>query len=141
MSNIQVEAKTAEFESPIAVDYDFGDNLEEAVEKFGAEVVYTNFKQSAIISLQSNMRGKFRSLESKAQKEGKVVDWTDTEWRDNATLEAQVAADGWKPGIRTATGKSKEEKARDLLGQLTPEQRAALLAQFFGGQDEDEAVA
>ena len=35
------------------VQYDFGDNLQEAVNKFTEEVVFSNFRQQAVVSLQN----------------------------------------------------------------------------------------
>ncbi len=36
-----------------SAQYDFGDNLQEASDKFGEEVVFSNFRQQAVVSLQN----------------------------------------------------------------------------------------
>ena len=41
------------------VSYDFGENLQDAVAKFGEEVVFTNMQQSMKISLQALLRRGF----------------------------------------------------------------------------------
>lgn len=87
--------------------YDFGDNLDQAVEKFGAGVVFKGFVAENVISLQSVIRD--------ALMKGKTED----------EVEAIVAA--WKPGatrtrvsdpIAAITGKfakmSQEEKVAFL---------------------------
>jgi len=37
-------------------EYNFGENLDEAVEKFGAEVVFSHFRQNGVIALQGRLR-------------------------------------------------------------------------------------
>ena len=62
-----------------SIAYDFGDNLAAAVEKFGEEVVFTNFKRTAVITGQAAIR---RMLEK-----GKTQDEVTTSMAD------------WKPGV------------------------------------------
>jgi len=93
-----------------SVQYEFGSNLEEAVELFGGDVIFNNFRQSAVISLQGILR---RHLAN-----GKTQG------------ELQTIADGWKPGVVSRTGKSKVEKARDAFAAMSPEEKKALLAEL-----------
>ncbi len=96
-----VEEKTA------CVEYDFGDSIQDAIEKFGEDVVFSNFKQAATISLQSRIRSWVQ-----AGKEGDDL---------------QEEASNWKPGMRTVSRKSPTEKLKDLLAGKSPEEIAALL--------------
>lgn len=99
------------------VEYNFGENLDEAVEMFGSDVVFSNFKQSAVISCQARIRAALTA--------GK---------RDN---DLQAVIDEWKPGVKTVTRKSAAEKLKDLLSGKTPEEIAAILAE--AGVDFEEA--
>ena len=109
MTAMKIEAKLTDSE-PVSVDYDFGDTLAQAVEKFGEEVVFTRYKAAAVIDLQAYMRNMIRSEKSEDD------------------IRSEVAA--WVPGIRQSKGKSKEEKAREILSKLSAEERAAILAEF-----------
>ena len=40
----------------VTVNYDFGENLDEARQKFGDEVVYSNYRAHAIVTIQSIVR-------------------------------------------------------------------------------------
>jgi len=51
---IQVSAKKDGKEA--TVEYDFGKDLEDAVAKFGKDVIYTNYVQAAKITLQAGLR-------------------------------------------------------------------------------------
>lgn len=103
MAKIDVSAKKGELEATI--QYDFGDNLQDAIDKFGGDVVFSNFVQSAKISLQALMRAR---LEKSA----------------NVTELAEI----WKPGIQL------QRSAVDVLAQakskfakMTQEERLAYL--------------
>jgi len=91
---IEVEAskKIGDEERSVAVGYDFGENVEQAIEMFGAEVVHSNFIRASKITLQAVMR---RSLEA------------------NKTDEdiSNIAA-SWKPGVAL-------ERSFDPLAALT----------------------
>ena len=77
MAAIEVTAKRGTRELTVA--YDFGENLKDAIEKFGEDVVLTNAIQAMKISLQALIR---RAFDKGA---------TDEE------IAAQAAA--WKPGV------------------------------------------
>ena len=55
--------------------YDFGGDLEKAVEKFGAAVVYSNFTRSAVITAQAAMRRFLEDGMGQAEIEAKMADW------------------------------------------------------------------
>lgn len=92
------------------VAYDFGSNLDEAVERFGAEVVFTNFKRQGVISLQGIVRNGLK---------GDVKD-----------EEILNRVDSWKPGVVQRSGKSKTEKITDLFGKMDDDAKLALLQQL-----------
>ncbi len=73
------------------VKYDFGDNLDEATDKFGAEVVFSNFRQHAVVALQNVISG--------ALKTGKDV---------------QEVVDKWKLGM----AKPKKSEAEKLTASI-----------------------
>lgn len=118
MSVVEVTAQLGkEEDSPSAtVGYDFGDNLDEAVEKFGAEVVFSRFKSASIIDLQALIR---RHLGAK-DKEGKPTPKTQEE--------IQGLVDNWSPGAQTRVRKTDKQKAEELLEKLPAAQLAELLA-------------
>jgi len=111
MSLEEVKAKTSDMEEHVLAQFDFGDGLDEAIEKFGEDVVFARYKASAVIDLQSAMRG----------------------WIKQKKPNEEIAklASEWKPGTRQSRGKTKEEKARDALGRLSDVERAALLEEYM----------
>ena len=62
-----------------SAEYDFGDNLDSAVELCGADTVYSNYRANSKVALQGVMRNLIKA--------GKTPD------------EIQSAVDGWKPGL------------------------------------------
>lgn len=105
---IEIAAKKNDLSA--VVTYDFGADLDEMVEKFGKEVVFSNARQSMKITAQAIMR---RNLSK-----GKTQE------------EIQEVISSWKPGVQlertvdpVAIFKNKfasmDEKAkRDLLAEL-----------------------
>jgi hypothetical protein len=53
---IKATYKKGDVTKEFAVAYDFGANLEEAAQKFGADVVYNNFVRSGKITIQAAIR-------------------------------------------------------------------------------------
>ena len=111
MTAVTVSAKvgTEETSPSASVTYDFGDNLDEAVSKFGADVVYARFKSASTVDLQALIR---RHLDSDTPK---------------SAAEIQELATAWKPGVQTKKRKSAGEKIQDLLGDMSEADRTALL--------------
>lgn len=100
-------------ERTIEVEYDFGDDIDAAVDAFGADVVMSNYRQSAVIALQSRLRAQIAAG-----------------LKDN---EIAAKAEEWKPGFKSVTRKSPVDKVRDLLSGKTPEEIAAILKEATGG--------
>ncbi len=97
---ISAEIKSGEHAGKSAsVEYDFGSNAQEMIDKFGDAVVFSNAKANMIITLQSGIR---RCL---ARGE-----------------DPQAWADSWKPGMARARGKSRVEKAGQAIAEVTSEE-------------------
>ena len=92
------------------VTFDFGENIEQSASMFGGEVVHSQFKQAAIVALQGVLR---RGIQS--GKEG---------------ADLQAIADNWRPGVKTTTRKSAQEKISDAFGGLSDEEKKELLKQL-----------
>ncbi len=91
----------------LTVEYSFGENLAEAVELFGEDIVHAHFTAHAVVSLQSRMRS--------AAKQGQDV---------------QEAISNWKPGQVTRRGKTPVEKALADFGKMDEAQQAAFIQQL-----------
>ena len=78
---------------------------------FTEKIIVAHAKSSIVVALQSFLRGLIKAKKTPA--------------------EITKAVAEWKPGMRTP-GKSKLEKAEDLLGTMTPEERKALLKKLQG---------
>jgi hypothetical protein len=103
----------------ITVNYEFGDNLTESVEIFGEGVVFNRFKAMGTIDVQAKIRA---AMVDTVNKEGEVVT------KAKGQEEIQEMLDEWKLGIKAATRKSPKEKLMSILEGMTPEDKAAFLA-------------
>ena len=102
---IEVSAKKNEAEATI--NYDFGENLEEMVEKFTDSVVFTNARAQMKITLQAAMR---RRLE--------------------ANQPTDDLADSWKPGVQMERIVDPIAAAKAKYATMTDEERTAFLAEL-----------
>lgn len=109
------DGKETEGARAVTVAFDFGDNLEQAVEKFGAEAVFNSFKADARVGLQA----KVRALLKATMEDSEELKYTDEEIVEKAAE--------YVPGAKTRTSSDPLAKLQALLGKLTPEQKAALL--------------
>lgn len=103
---MKVTAKRAGDEKPVEADFDFGENLETMIQKFGAPLVFDHAIGSLRVSLQGFMRSQID--------QGKN------------TSQIQEAVKAWVPGKRKVA-KTPAEKLRELLAAMSPEERAAAL--------------
>ncbi len=94
---------------PFTVTHDLPENIDKAVEQYGHDVVFSRFRASLVIDLQSFMRSQIK--------------------HDKSVDEVQALVDAWVPGTKKA-GKSPAEKISDLFGKLTEEERSALLSEL-----------
>lgn len=122
----EVKAKRKGNDHVVTVGYDFGDNLNEAIELFGEDVIFAKFKQAAIVDFQSVLR---RHMFTETD-EGDSIITTDVSSEDVALIEA--VAD-WKPGVSTRVTKTPKEKAMAALKGMSPEEIEQMLAEL----DED----
>lgn len=124
MSLQEVEAKVTKGDRAnevFTVNYDIPDNIEDAIKRFGEEVVHSRFAASLTIDLQSFVR-------TQIQKDGATP----------ATI--QTAVDAWVPGVRKR-GKTGEERLREALAAMPAEERLALLAPYLDSKDEGADVS
>jgi hypothetical protein len=90
------------------VEYDFGDDLDGAVDLCGAETVFSNYKANAKVALQGIMRSKLKA--------GLAED------------QIQTVVDAWKPGMvaeRVAVDPS--TAIANAWDTWSPEKKAAFL--------------
>ena len=53
-----IEAKVPKLgDRKVTINYDFGKTLDDAVAKFGKEVIFSNFVANCVVTIQSGMRG------------------------------------------------------------------------------------
>lgn len=112
MSKQQVTAKLQDSPLSATAEYDFGDNLAEARELFGDEVVFSRAKASLVIDVQAYIRA---LLKQDPPKEAEEI--------------AKLVSE-WRPGVK-ARGKTLEEKIAHLFGQLSEEKKAELLSRYM----------
>lgn len=102
---------------PVTIEYDLGNNLQDAVKKFGEEVVFSHWKSSATIAVQSRMRAAMKEDVEAGRK-------------PSADKVAKALAD-YKIGVKKP-GVSKVEKAKKYIGEMSDEEKKALLAELQG---------
>ena len=104
----KLPAKDNRQEMEATVQYDFGDNADEALELFGTDAVYSGFVANAKVTLQSGIR---RCLEN---------------GRD-----PQAFADAWKPGVKTPSiAADPVAAAKAAFSKMSDEERMAFLEQL-----------
>lgn len=106
---MQVTATTdGGFGRTLTVDYNFGANLEEMVELFGADIAFLNARRNMVITLQGLIRSSLK--------------------KEKDTLEeTREKADKWSPK-EIAERKTKAEKAADLTATMSDAEKADLIA-------------
>lgn len=102
---VKIVANTKDGQHSIEFDYDLGESLADAVKKFGEDIVFSHVIRSLIIAAQGAARGMMKS--------GKTKD------------EIDAAMQTWKPGEPRQV-KSKEDRMRDLIAKMSPEELEAL---------------
>ena len=108
---IEVKATKTGFD-PVVTTFDFGANLDEMVEKFGGEVVFTQARAAMKIALQGIMR---RYLEN-----GKSVEEI-----------AAIAAD-WKPGVQMERTVDPIAAARKAMATMDDAEKQAFIEKLLG---------
>ena len=119
MASQEVIAKSNDSDRVIKVNYDFGNDLNDMVNKFSEAVVFAGAKKSMVIDLQALIRRKVNPT-------GK-----DTKPSTDEEITADVKA--WVPGVSTTVRKSAPEKAKEAIEKLSPEEKKSLLAELRKG--------
>lgn len=105
-------AKGKDTEKSVTFEVDLGDNLQDAIGKFGEAVVYDNYIDSAVIAAQATARVRLSSEKHPQTPEQVVTSMAD-----------------WKP----STGRQRSDGSASLVTKilkLTPEARAKLIAEL-----------
>jgi len=113
-TEIGARAGTEEDAPSATVSYDFGDDLDGAVEKFGGDVIFSRFKAAATVDLQALIRRHLKGENPKTEKE------------------IQKLVSEWAPGVSTRTKKSPQQKAQEAVDALSDADKAALLESLMG---------
>lgn len=95
----------------VTIVTDLGENLADAVAKFGEDVVFSNFCQSAVITAQAAMR---RGLEK-----GKT----------NEEIVGYMA--GWKPGVQLQRQVDPLGALLSRVDKMSDEEKAAIIEQLM----------
>jgi len=103
----KVNVSGAEFE------YDFGENLQDAAQKYGEDTVFKLYRQQAVVRAQAVARTHLTA--------GKSID------------EVQQVLNGWKPDATMSRAKSPVEKLAAKFAKLSPEEKQALLESIKQG--------
>jgi len=107
---ITAKKKMGDEERECSISYDFGDTLADAVEMFGEEVVFSNFKGSAKITAQAAMR---RYIESGLN-------------ADQITDKMSI----WKPGVALERAIDPVKALLGRWGKMDQGEKAEVLRQL-----------
>src|SRR3990172_5844497 len=99
---MKITAKDTKKDVEVSVDFDFGDNLEEVVSKFGDKAAF----KSAVAGLKVQFRG-WLQTKFVGEKRGKPI-------------KAEQNAGGWTPSDRKARA-TKLDKLRSFMNSMPPE--------------------
>lgn len=106
---IAAKAGTSDDAPTASVEYDFGENLAEAAELFGDDVVFSRFVSAATVDLQALIRRNLTLEEPKSE------------------AEIQTLVAEWRPGVSSRKRVSASEKAQRAVDNLSEAEKAALL--------------
>lgn len=109
---IEVSAKKEGFEE-VTITFDFGKNLDEMVEKFGAEVTFTNARANMKITLQSIIRRYLAAGKNESEIAALVADW--------------------KPGVQLERTVDPVSVARKAMANMDDEAKQAFIQKLLGG--------
>ena len=111
--NVLIEATEKTSGKKVAVTYNFGASLAEAIEKFGAEVVFSGFRRTSVITAQGVMR--------RLAKAGK------------SDAEIQAAITNWKPGVQAERISDPVARLKSMFSSMSAEERQKIMAELMGG--------
>lgn len=107
MTEITAKKKIGDVDKAATTTYDFGENVQDMINKFGAEVVLSNARANMVITAQSAMR---RYLEGGKSQE-----------------EIAGIMKSWKPGVALARQVDLVAPLVSQWGSFTPEKQAEIL--------------
>ncbi len=114
----------------LAVKFDFGENIHEAVEKFGEEAVFNHFRASGKLSVNSFIRPLLQTYEKDplTKEDTETLAFTDEQIRSQFGTAFKLTA---------KVGRSVDHAAKALaaLQNLTPEKRAEIMAILSGATE------
>lgn len=113
MKDIEVTARIGKEGPAHTVNFSECETVDEMIETYGEAIVLGLAQSDLTVRLQSFMRSKVSA-------------------KDPLTGDAlQAAVDSWKPGVRSS-GPGRVERLKDRVAKLSPEEKAALLAELTG---------
>jgi hypothetical protein len=98
----------------VTINYDFGEDLDEMVEKYGKDVVFSNARASFIITLQAAMR---RYMTGGRSQE-----------------EISELLSGWKPGVSLTRRIDPVSALVSQWASFSPEKQKEILAKLKAGK-------
>lgn len=119
MSDIEIKArkKIGDEDREAIVMYDFGENLEEALDKFDEKVIFSNFRASCKITAQAAMR---RYLEA-GKSQGEIAELM-AKWKPGIALERKSDVVGnFKAKFAAMSKEDKIKALADLKATLEAE--------------------
>lgn len=105
---MKITAKDTKKNVEVSVDFDFGNNLDEVVSKFGDKAAF----KSAVAGLKVQFRG-----------------WLLAQFisgKSAETIQAELSSAGWTPSERKARA-TKMDKLRNFIASLPPEEQVAFV--------------
>ena len=109
---MKIKATDPKSETSVEVSYDLGENLGDATNKFGEEVIFSYYKQKAVITLQAFVRGKVRAGLNQEQ--------------------IQTALDTYKLGVVQRSHKDPKEKLMKMFAGMSSEEQKEFLKALKG---------
>ena len=111
LTEIKASKQIDGVEKECTILFDFGADVNAAIEKFGAEVVFSNFKRSAVITAQAAMR---RLLEA-----------------NKTQAEIETAMAPWKPGVSLERSFDPVKALQSKFATMSPEEQNKLIEQLM----------
>lgn len=108
---MRVTARDGKEGRAASAEVNIGETLDDAIKLVGEDVLYSNYKQKAVVAAQAKMRGMIRAGKS-----------------DEEITEAMST---WRPGAGPArSSTSLVEKATAAFDKMTPDQKEEYLAKI-----------
>lgn len=108
-----VTARDPQSGNEATVEIDLGQDLNDAVSKFGEELVFDYYQRQAVVQAQAAIRGRLRADKSKGEIQGEMTQWEPGKLRRSG-----------------GSGKSTLEKATSAFENMTEAQQREFLEQL-----------